>query len=135
MRVTIKSKNLEITPALRTYIDEKLIALVERLLGSQDSSSLLAIEFSRSTHHRKGKVFHAEVNLSLGKTLLHAETDKEDVHVACDTLRGELETEIKHYKNRKQSLMKRNARVAKKELRFSPEARLYRKGRIRNEGN
>ena len=138
MRVTIRQKNLEITPALRVYIESKLLKPVRLLLKNLASSDLpvLDLEFGRITrHHRKGKVFQAEANLSLGAVLLHAEVDAEDIRTACDLLREELEREIMTCKSRARALERRGGRRAKKDLRFDPAARLYRKGRIRNEGN
>ncbi len=138
MRITIKSKNLTITPALRIYIEQKILKPVGKLLKGIAKTDLpvLDLEFSRTTrHHRKGKIYYAEANLSLGKTRLRASVDDEDIRSACDFLEEELSGEIKRFRGRARALEFREARRAKKDLRFTPAARLYRKGRIRNEGN
>lgn len=97
---------------------------------------ILDLEFGRSTrHHKKGKVYHAEASLALNGALLRAEVDDEDIRAACDLLAEELEREIVTYRSRARARERRGSRIAKKELRYAPAARLYRKGRIRNEGN
>ena len=58
----------------------------------------------------------------------------EDIHAAIDELADVLKRELKKYKERSRSRLLRGARQAKKDLKFSRLARLYRKGRIRQEG-
>lgn len=138
MRITIRQKNLQITPALRAYVELKLLKPIERLMknAAGDALPILDLEFGRSTrHHRKGKVYHAEASLALDGVLLRAEVDDEDIRAACDLLAEELEREIVTYRGRARAKERRGERVAKKELHLDPAARLFRKGRIRNEGN
>lgn len=125
MRVTIRQKNLEITPALREYIEMKVLKPLRRLIKPMLRSELpiLDLEFSRTTlHHRKGKVYYAEANLSLGKKMLRVSVEDEDIRAACDLLEEELKRIIMDLKNRTQSLEKRRARRIKEELRFSKAA-------------
>lgn len=138
MRVTIYQKNLAITPALNIYIEIKLLKPLRRLLKSYLGKELpiLALEFGRATrHHHKGKVYHAEATLALGKKVLRAEVDEENIRAACDLLAAELKKEILNYKNKTFALHKKETRRVKKDLRFDPAARMYRQGRIRDEGN
>lgn len=138
MRVTVRRKNLDITPALLKYIETKLLKPIRRLMQSLAVKDLpiLDLEIGRTTrHHRKGRVYHAEANLSLDGKMLRAEVDDEDVRAACDLLEEELEREILDYKNRARALERRGARRAKKDLRFDRRARFYRRGRTWNEGN
>lgn len=148
MRITIRSKNLVITPALRIYIEQKILKPVGKLLGARGNSPpaegglrgisdlpILDLEFSRTTrHHRKGRIYYAEANLSVGKRRLRASAEAEDIRSACDLLEEELERGIKRFKGRAVALERRGARRAKKDLRLDSAARLYRKGRMREEG-
>lgn len=129
---------MEITPALGIYVETKLLKPLRRLLKSHPSQELpiLDLEFGRTTrHHLKGKIYHAEATLSLDGKILRAEVDEEDIRAACDFLEAELKKEIINYKNKALALHKREARRVKKDLRLNPAARMYRKGRIRDEGN
>lgn len=97
---------------------------------------LLDLEFYRRTlRHRKGDVYHAEANLSLGGKMIRARADDENIRAAIDLLEEELGREIQTLRGRSRSLEFRGRRRAKKDLHLDPAARLYRKGRIRSEGN
>lgn len=97
---------------------------------------MLDLEFGRTTrHHRKGKVYHAEANLTLGKKMLHAEADEEDIRAACDVLEQELNHELSTHKERRMALEKRKGRQAKREFRYARGARLRNARRVREEGN
>lgn len=138
MRFTIRQKNIELTEPLLAYIESKLLKPVTRLMKEASIAELpiMDIEVSRSTrHHRKGQVYRMAVSLSIGKKLLRAEAENEDIRAACDILEEELEGEIHKFKDKGGATMRRGARVAKKELHLDPAARMYRKGRIRDEGN
>ena len=138
MRVTIHNKNLDITPALQLYVELKLLKPLRNLLKNilTGDMPLLDLGLGRNTrHHKKGKVYHVSANLSLDGHLLRAEVDDEDIRAACDILEEELERKISTWKNRKRSLMLRGSRRAKKDLRLHESARLFRQGRIRDEGN
>lgn len=116
MRVVIHKKNLEITAALQNFIDIKLIRPVEKVLKNilDKELPLLEIEIGRNTnHHRKGMVYHAEANLSLGRVFMRAEVDEDDMRKACDLLKDELLREIVKFKNKKQDVYKKSARKAK----------------------
>ena len=138
MRVTIRQKDLEITPALREYIEQKVVRPAEKLLkrDEQKGTPLLDIEVARTTHHhKKGEVYRVSVSLTLGKKLIRAEVENENVHAACDLVEDELKRVITSYKSRAFSMFKRMARRLKRELRFDRAARFFQKGRIRDEEN
>ena len=130
--------NLSITPSLRHYVDEKLVASVERLLGRHPDyqAATLDLELIHGTrHHRKGKVWEAIANLRLpGKQSWHHRVFGEDIHAAIDELEVTLKRELTKVKERSRSRELRGARRAKKDLHLTRAARLYRKGRIREEG-
>lgn len=130
MRVLIKSTNIELTPAIENYIERKLVKCAERLVKAYKSPDLptLDIEVGKSTkHHKKGKVYYAEVNLSLdGKKILRSRVNSEDLYTACDLAKDELEREIVSFKEKRDAVQKRGARKAKREFRFDPAARLNR---------
>lgn len=138
MRVSLRQKNIEITPPLAEYIDRTLIKRIEKLLteSAEKELPILDIEIARTTeHHKKGNVFRASASLSLGSARLYCSADHENTRAACDVLEKELEQEIKKFKGKRAALDKRRARSIKKDIRFDPAARRFRKGRIRNEGN
>ncbi len=138
MRVNIRQKNIEITPALREYIDEKIIRSAEKFLQNKASTDLpiLDVEVERTTgHHRKGDVFRVAAKLCAGQQCFYANARGADVRAVCDVLEEELEREMYGRKNKITAMFRRGARVFKKSMRFDPAARFWRKGRIRDEGD
>ncbi len=137
MKIILRQKGLEVTPSLRKYIDEKLVAPTKKLFdgAALDDRPALDIEISRTTkHHRKGLVYYAEANVTVGKTVLHVEVTAEDIRAACDMLKDELEATIKKFKGKADAKFRRGARRAKAELRFDRAAALPRGKRVREEG-
>ena len=138
MRVTVRKKNLEMTPPLQIYIEQKIIAPMRKLLKGIELSDLpiLDIEVERTTrHHRKGRVYRAGANLTLGKILIRAEAEDEDVRAACDGVEGELKREVLVYKERARALLTRRARRAKNDLRLARSAVKPHARREWHEGN
>ncbi len=125
MKITIEAAGTELTPALKTFIENKfkaLVKLVEKLEGKGETE--IVLEVSRTTkHHHKGLVFLAKGNLKFGKTLLRAEASGESLRAAVDILKDELKREIVSFKERFNVLAKRGSRSAKKEISLSKDAR------------
>ncbi len=103
MRLQIKAKNFELTPALTQFVEEKMGGL-EKFLGrwDKDDAVVLDVEVSRTTnHHNKGDVFYAEANLQLpGNPLLRIEETNEDMHAAIDRVKDRLKKDLLRLKDK-----------------------------------
>ena len=124
MRVILKGKNTDITPSLRQYINEKITKPAKRYLGKrkEDGAVILELEVGRVTrHHRKGTVWYAEANLSLGGAMLRASHEGENAHEVIDLVEEELLREIKKFKEKNQTRNIRGARKAKRMIRRDRE--------------
>ena len=140
MRFTITARRIKLTPSVGVYAREKLAKMLGKHFKDPAVSQAVTvdIELSRNTrHHRKGKVWQADLVLTLPreKEPIYAVATDDDIHAAIDILAEEVECEIQRYKGKFQARVRRGARVAKKELRLDPAAQLPRGGRVRNEGN
>jgi len=116
MRTILKGKNTDLTAPLRTYIDEKITKSAKKYLGKRDDGEavILELEVGRVTNrHRKGSVWYAEANLSLGGVMLRASHEGEDAHEVIDLVEEELLREIKKFKEKNQTSNIRGARKAK----------------------
>lgn len=111
MNISIKSTNIELTPALKDYT-EKRISGIAKFTGED---VVAMVEIGKTTaHHNHGDVFKAEVNLttSLGKQF-RAVSEKPDLYEAIDDVRSEIVREISSAKGKKEALWKRGARKVK----------------------
>lgn len=131
MKIDIKSTQLEVTPALAQFIEEKIGSL-DRFIPAQKDGGTEArshqaveafVEIARTTkHHRQGDVFRAEVNLKIGGKVIRAQAQDWDIRVAIDAAREELKMELQKEKGISESKFKRGARMLKRLRSLSPLA-------------
>jgi putative sigma-54 modulation protein len=114
MQINIKGTELELTPSLKTYIEEKLGSLAKFIKKfDEPGMAELWVEVARTTkHHHKGLVFKAEGTLPLPGKKLYAAEYNDDMRKAIDALKRTLRLEIDKYKTR--NSVKKPARPAKK---------------------
>lgn len=127
MKITIRQKDLEITPSLSEYIDKKVVQPVQKFLKRNVAADLpvLDIEVGRTTkHHHKGEVFHASATLTIGKRVIRADAIGVDIHIACDILENELKREIDTFKSKASAVQKRASRAIKEQVRYTKAAQI-----------
>jgi len=147
VKIVIKTTNVKLTPALEQYIREKINSLEKFLkifytekyfnhfFGKGKPTIEAWVEIGKTTrHHRKGPFFWAECQLRFPKKSIRSTAEAEDLRRAVTEVKNELQREFKEYKEKIGAQTKRRARALEKELKISPQARFYRKGRIREEG-
>lgn len=124
----IKNREAEIPSDLDAYI-RKRIGKLEKFLEDVDSSLIEAtVEIGKlSGRHRQGEIYRVSVNLKLPRKSFHWESSAENLPAAIDSAQEELEAEIKKFKTKKETLLKRGSRSLKKSLRLSPLARFRKK--------
>ena len=99
MNIALTAKNIEITEAIRTFVEDKIGGLV-KLIGHSEASAKVEIG-KPSKHHRSGEVFYAEVNLKMGGNLLRSEAQRDDLYAAIVEAKDELQTQIKKFKDKR----------------------------------
>lgn len=100
MRITeIKGTNMELTEAIKQYVDRRLSALVD--ICAKYSPCDVAVEVGKtSQHHQKGDVFYAELNMSIPGGMLRATSTKDDLYAAIDDAKDELKRQLVDRKER-----------------------------------
>lgn len=146
MKINIKSTNIKLNEALYDYIERKIGELDKfaRKVGIDDQSFAAGkpvceawVEIGKpSGHHKKGGVWYAEVQIKLPGKSLRAESENWDLRLAIDEVKDELQQQLKQYTQKQIAKYKRGARKAKKELKITPEAKMYKDAgeRAREEG-
>jgi len=147
VKTIIKTKNLKLNQALENFIEEKINDL-EKFVNIFQSEKYFDhffdkrkpkveawVEIGKETmHHKKGPVFWAECQMKFPKRSLRSTAKAEDLKLAITEVKDELQRELKQCKEKLTAQTKRGAMVFKKELKLSPLARFYRRGRLREEG-
>lgn len=103
MNINIKASGIDLTEPLKKYIDMKISSLDKYLKRYNPDSLGADVEVARTTtHHKRGEVFYAEVNLVglPGKTL-RATHQAPDIRMAIDKIKNILQREIQKYKDQR----------------------------------
>ncbi len=137
MNINIKATNLELTPTIREYVEEKIGSLerfitrteIESDLSDKGRASIEArVEVGTiSRRSRKGDIFRAEVQLEFFGNSLRSEAIKNDIYLAINEAKDELQRSIKRHCKRKNSLYIRGSRSIKKFFSIDPMARFRKK--------
>ena len=108
MRIKIKSTNIILTPNIKDYLEDKILSCEKFLNTKFDVPAQVEIE--KSTHHKKGKVFRAEINLKLPKSPLRVESTGEDLYFTITDLKDKLQRVLKKYKEKRAGEFKKKMR-------------------------
>jgi len=115
--VKIKATNLELTPALKNYVNKKIVSLEKFLKHYSDQSGelIFEIEIGKTTlHHKQGDIFRAEINFTAGDINLRSESKKDDLYAAIDDAKDDMNRRLRRGKNKYSDLMKRSGAAFKK---------------------
>ena len=117
MKRQIKTTNINIDPNIEDYLDKRLEA-IEKLIDPKNPTLLVEIELGRTTkHHQSGDIFRAEINLTIDGGSFRAVAEKSNLNSAIDQVKDEIVNELRSYKGRRQSLIKRSGARIKTLLR------------------
>ena len=105
MKIIISTKNISLDEPLEVFVQEKIGGL-DKVIGNDKSTARVDIG-KPSRHHNSGRVFRAEVNLSMGGVLLRASCEHEDLRNAIVDVKDELQQQIKKLKGRSADLSRK----------------------------
>jgi len=114
MQILIKGTGMELTMAIRDYVDKKIGGLSKFLVKIDNGAIEARVEVGQTTkHHQSGNIFRAEVNLKLPKTLLRAESETSDLYASIDLAHDEIKRQILDLKDKKVTEKVRQSRSAR----------------------
>lgn len=120
MKLTIRVKDIELTPDVARYVDEKIGTLDKYYSRITDGF----VELEQYTkRHKNGPYFHAAVDLRLPNKVLRAEKNHVDVLAAIDGIKDELKKQVLTYKEAHATKDKKTARFLKQLKEMTPEVR------------
>ncbi len=107
MQVDIKGNGIELTDALRGFIQEKMDTLDAKTARFGEVVRAEVEVGKTSDHHQKGPVFRAEVHVRLPGKVVYVEAVHDDLYTAVIDARKAAEREIVQYKEEFQDRQKR----------------------------
>ncbi len=108
MNISIKATNLDLTPSVKEYTEEKIGNLAKYIKAIEAK-----VELERERKHKSGLVFRAEVMLVVGGKLMRADASAEDIYAAIDLVIPKIKEQIGKFKDKKTALTRKGARAAK----------------------
>lgn len=99
MNLTISGHHLEVTPALRTYVTNKLDRIARHFDQVVDVKVLLTLENQKEKERRQ----KAECNIHIKGIDLFAESAHADLYAAVDELVDKLDRQVVRHKDRLQT--------------------------------
>ena len=106
MKIIIRTKNLELTASLKSFIEEKIGSLkkfINVLKKEEDKNTLAEVFFEiekESKHHNKGEGFRSEARILLPSKKIMAESSGDDLLLTVVETKDKLQQEIKKYKEK-----------------------------------
>ncbi len=99
MTINLVHKGLELTPAIRAYVEEKMETLQKFIEGIEQ----MDVEVGMSTHHHnKGEVFLCRVNVIVEGEVIRVEREEGDLYKAIDKVRDHLRETLAQAKKRRE---------------------------------
>ncbi len=98
MNLTISGHHLEVTPAIREYVQSKL----ERITRHFDQVIDIAVILTVDNIAEKEKRQKAEINLRLSGKTIYVESCSQDLYAAIDTLMDKLDRQVMKHKDKLQ---------------------------------
>jgi putative sigma-54 modulation protein len=95
MNLTISGHHLEVTPAIREYVQNKLERITRHFDQVIDTHVFLAID----NLSEKDKRQKAEVNVQLSGKMVHVASAAQDLYAAIDMLMDRLDRQVMKYKS------------------------------------
>jgi len=113
-RLKTHVKNIAQPQIFIDYAQERLSGLT-KLLRVKDGIKW-NLRLSKEGGVRKGEIYHAEAQLKTAKKNFGAQADGETPYQAIDQVRDELDRKITRYGDKRDTLMKKGGRLAKRLL-------------------
>ncbi len=91
MNLIIHGHHLEVTPALRSYVEDKLTRIRRHFDNVIDADVVLSVDKLRQK---------AEITLRVRGSALHAESIDEDLYASIDVMMDKLDRQVLRHKDR-----------------------------------
>ena len=101
MKFNIRGKNMDVTPAIKGYIEEKIGRLDKYLESPSDVSASIVVKV-------RGKEQIIEVTIPVNKIILRGEESHDDLYAAIDLVSDKIERQIRKNKTKLKKRKEKN---------------------------
>lgn len=101
MRITeVLATYMDMTDAIRGYVEDKVGSL-EKFCENYSPCDVRVEVGKTSEHHQKGKVWRAEIMMTIPGASLRAESVEEDLYAAIDAAKDDLKRQLIDFKEKR----------------------------------
>ena len=97
MAITVRGKNLDITPSLKEYVEKRVKKVTKYFDKTGDITVILSVEKGR---HQTGNFHHVEVTVPVNGLLIRGEERTADMYASIDQVMDKIEKQIGKYKTK-----------------------------------
>lgn len=117
--LNIKATHFDLNNEVREYIESKIDSLDKFIDATEKDLAIYNVEVGKTTTaQHTGNIFRAEINLSVHGKMYRTESIKDHLFSAIDEAIHELEHQLLHYKNKRNTLFRRGANKIKNILKW-----------------
>ncbi|HOX97172.1 MAG TPA: ribosome-associated translation inhibitor RaiA [bacterium] len=113
MKINIRTREIDLTDAIRAYAEKKLLSLVK----FSPDILIADVELAKiSKHHKKGDVFSARVTLSVPGKVYRVEEIEPVLYKAIDKAKDDLKQSLNRNKGKSRVADRKNHKVVADDL-------------------
>jgi len=117
METRIKTTDYQLVPEAEAYLQERL-AMIEKLLDPGDEATRIDVELGRTTGHKSGDVYFAEINLLVDGSSMRATVHAENVNAAIDQTKDDIVNQLRKHKQFHRRMLRKGGAAFKRFARF-----------------
>lgn len=108
MKINIRTREIDLTDAIRAYAEKKMLALVKFF----PNITLVEVELSKlSKHHKKGDVFSAKITLTVPNKVYRVEEVEPVLYKAIDKAKDDLKRSLTRMRSKSRDMSRQGREV------------------------
>ena len=120
--LNIKATHLDLNEEIHDYVETRINYLDKFMDATEKDQAIFNVEVGKTTTaQHTGEIFRAEINLTVHGNSYRTESTRDNLITAIDDATHEMEHQLVHHKNKRNTLFRRGAKQIKKLLRLSDE--------------
>ena len=92
--------------------------MIEKLLDANDTATRIDVELGRTTGHKSGDVYFAEINLLVDGNSMRATVHEANVNAAIDQAKDDILNQLRKHKQLHRRILRKGGAAFKRFVRF-----------------
>lgn len=110
MKIIIQSKNLDVTPTIHDYVEQKVTKTVGHFPSLSEMTVNVHLSVAKNSRITQNQT--TEVTVHTGSNIIRAEERHEDLHASIDLVCDKLMRQLRKYKEKRQAKAHKHDKIA-----------------------